>query len=347
MTVHTGADPELVGPWLAQALGEPAWQGCTVELVSGGKSNLTYLVRSPAGEVVLRRPPLGQILPTAHDMAREARVLAALAGTPVPVPAVLACCRDPSVLGQPFYVMSRVHGHVVRDTFPPGYAQTPAERARVAGALVDVLAALHAVDPAAVGLADFARAPERYLERQLRRWSTQWEASRTAEVPELDALAARLAERLPASGGVTIVHGDYRLDNTLLDPDDPGRIAAVLDWEMSTLGDPLADLGLMLVYWTEPGDVGRPQVVRSVTALPGFPTRAQVAAAYAARTGRDVTALPWYVGFGFFKLAVVCQGIVARVEAGAMLGTGFDGYADLVAGLVALGHAALDGGALS
>lgn len=343
-TTSAGADPAVVGPWLAAELDEPGWRESSVELISGGKSNLTYLVHSAAGEAVLRRPPLGQILPTAHDMAREARVIAALAPTPVPVPRVLARCADPAVLGQPFYVMERVAGHVVRDAFPAGYADAPADRARVADALLDTLVALHAVAPAEVGLADFAHAPQRYLERQLRRWSAQWEASRSAGLPDLDRLAARLAAALPASAEVTIVHGDFRLDNTLLDPSDPGRIAAVLDWEMSTLGDPLADLGLLLVYWGQAGDRNRPAVVRSVTAMPGFPNRAAVADLYAQRTGRDVQRLPWYVGFGFFKLAVVCQGIVARAAAGAMVGSGFDGYADLVSGLVRLGHNALDEG---
>ncbi|MHB8449136.1 MAG: phosphotransferase family protein [Mycobacteriales bacterium] len=338
-----GASPEVVGPYLAGVLGDRGWLDCQVELISGGKSNLTYTVASPAGTVVLRRPPLGHLLPTAHDMGREARVLIALADTAVPVPAVLAVCTDPAVLGHPFYVMSKVVGHVVRDSFPDGYAERPEDRAAITTALVDTLVALHGIDYPAVGLADFGK-PSGYLERQLRRWSAQWEASRTGDLPALDSLAAALAAATPASPAATIVHGDYRLDNTLLDPARPGRIAAVLDWEMSTIGDPLADLGLLLVYWTEAEDRGRPAVVQSVTALPGFPTRAGVAAMYAERSGRDVTAIPWYVAFGFFKLAVVCQGIVARVSAGAMLGPGFEGYADLVGGLVTLGHEAISAG---
>lgn len=338
-----GAPAAAVGPYLAEALGDRSWLDCEVELISGGKSNLTYTVTSGAGTVVLRRPPLGHLLPTAHDMGREARVLQALAGTPVPVPPVLAVCPDGAVLGQPFYVMAHVAGHIVRDALPDGYADGPAEREAIAAALVDTLVALHAVDYHEVGLADFGK-PDGYLARQLRRWSAQWAASRTGDLPELDALAAALSAATPAGPPATIVHGDYRLDNTLLDPVVPGQIAAVLDWEMSTLGDPLADLGLLLVYWTEAGDRDRPAVVQSVTALPGFPTRSGVAAEYAKRSGRDVGALPWYVAFGFFKLAVVCQGIVARVSAGAMLGPGFEGYADLVGGLVALGHEALRAG---
>jgi aminoglycoside phosphotransferase (APT) family kinase protein len=338
--LDTGAERAKVGPYLAAALGDPAWAECTVSLISGGKSNLTYLVTGPPGQVVLRRPPLGHVLPTAHDMLREARVMRALAGTPVPVPAVLAVCEGPLVLGAPFYVMSRVDGLVCRDHFPPGYADTPAERGRIAAGLIRTLADLHAVDRDAVGLGDFGR-PEGYLARQVRRWSVQWEATRTHSVPDLDDLAARLAAQIPDSGPATIVHGDFRLDNTMLDPREPGRILAVLDWEMSTVGDPLADLGLMLVYWSEPGEEDRPGAVASVTHLEGFPRRAEVAASYAQLTGRSIELLPWYVAFGCFKLAVVVQGIAARVAGGAMLGTGFDADDGLVAHLVGRGHAAL------
>lgn len=314
-----------------------------MRLIAGGKSNLTYLVTSAAGEVVLRRPPLGHLLPTAHDMGREARVMAALAGTPVPVPVILHVCTDPQVLGQPFYVMSRVAGLICRDSLPAGYADRPQDRQAIAQGLIDVLADLHAVDPARVGLDGFGR-PEGYLERQLRRWSRQWEASRTEPLPELDALVVELTADLPASGPAALVHGDYRLDNTMLDPHRPGRILAVLDWEMSTLGDPLADLGLLLVYWAQADDADQPTVVASVTGLPGFPRRAEVAQLYAQRTGRDLAALPWYVAFGYFKLAVVVQGIWARAQADVMGGQPFAGYTDLVASLVRRGRRALSEG---
>lgn len=345
-SLSAGAEPEVVGPYLSRVLDDARWERCEVALISGGKSNLTYGVRSPAGEVVLRRPPLGHLLPSAHDMRREHTVMAALAGTGVPVPAMRHFCDDPEVLGQPFYVMDRVDGHVVREALPAGYADAPEQRRAVGEGLVAVLADLHAVVPAEVGLEQFGR-PDGYLERQVRRWGRQWEATRLEGHEALDALSADLAASLPASTRTGIVHGDYRLDNTMLHPTEPGRIAAVLDWEMSTLGDPVADLGLLLVYWTQADDGGSrgdALVVPSATSLEGFPTRAEVAELYAARTGADLSALPWAQAFGFYKLAVVCAGIVARAAGGSMLGDGFDGIADRIGPLVELGRATLASG---
>ena len=338
-----GADPAVVGPYLATTLGDDRWASCSVTLIAGGKSNLTYRVDSDAGSAVLRRPPLGHVLPTAHDMVREHTVLSALSGTPVPVPRTLHLCTDPDVLGQPFYVMERVEGHVCRSEMPPGYADQPAQRRAVGEGLVSALADLHGVDATAVGLAEFGR-PEGYLERQVRRWGKQWDATRIEGVEGLDPLAADLAAQVPATQRSSIVHGDFRLDNTMLHPTEPGRIAAVLDWEMSTLGDPLADLGILLVYWSQADDGAERDmgaVIRSATSLEGFPTRAEVAELYAARTGLDLAALPWAVSFGFFKLAVVCAGIVARVRGGAMVGDGFDGIEERIAPLVELGRATL------
>jgi aminoglycoside phosphotransferase (APT) family kinase protein len=339
-----GAEPGKVGPYLADALGDGRWAQCTTTLIAGGKSNLTYLVASEAGEVVLRRPPLGHVLPTAHDMRREARVMSALAPTAVPVPRVLAAEASPDLLGQPFYVMAKVEGHVARESLPPGYADTVQERRAVGEGLVDVLVDLHAVDHREVGLEAFGK-PEGFLERQVRRWVGQWEASKVEELPALDALAADLTARIPASGAAGIVHGDYRLDNCLLDPATPGRIAAVLDWELSTVGDPLVDLGLLLVYWTQKGDdpasgAGLP----CVTCLPGMPTRLDVAERYAARSGRDVDDLPWYAAYGAFKLAVILAGVAMRARGGSMLGDGFDGLAERVPVLVDLGRSALADG---
>ncbi len=338
--ITTGAEPDVVGPLLAGVLHDPRWAECDVALISGGKSNLTYRVACDAGEVVLRRPPLGHVLPTAHDMVREHRVMHALESTPVPVPRVLHLGSPGGPLGVSFYVMERVVGHVCRNALPPGYADGPEPRAAIGAALVDVLADLHAVDPAAVGLEGFGR-PAGFVERQLRRWSQQWEASKAGELPALDGLRDELVRTLPPQRAATIVHGDYRLDNTILHPTAPGRIVAVLDWEMSTLGDPLTDLGTLLAYWSEGTDdavLGAARVMAPVTASEGFPTREEIVRRYAARTGFDVSDVEWYQAFAFFKLAVVCQGIAARAAGGAMLGSGFDDAQRLVAPLVAAGR---------
>jgi aminoglycoside phosphotransferase (APT) family kinase protein len=342
--MQEGADPGLVGPHLAAALHDEQWADCRVELIAGGKSNLTFVVRSAAGEVVLRRPPLSHVLPTAHDMNREHTVISALRATPVPVPRTLLYRgEEESPLGAPFYVMERVLGHVCRDALPAGYADTVAERRAIGDRLVDVLADLHRVDAPAVGLGEFGH-PEGFMARQIRRWGQQWEASKTADLPALDALRGELAERVPPPQAATIVHGDYRLDNTLLHPARAGEVVAVLDWEMSTLGDPLSDLGTTIMYWAQADDgdaLAAVRVAEPVTAAEGFPSRAEVAARYAERTGFDVAELPFYVAFAFFKMAVVVQGIVARVAGGAMLGEGFEGMAERIEPLVELGRATL------
>jgi aminoglycoside phosphotransferase (APT) family kinase protein len=335
-----GAEPETVGPHLARVLHDPRWQTCDVALIAGGKSNLTYRVSSDAGEVVLRRPPLGHVLPTAHDMGREYHVQTALMGTPVPVPRTLWHEGGDGVLGAPFYLMERVVGHVCRNSLPAGYADSREERARIGWALVDVLARLHTIDPDAVGLADFGR-PAGFMERQLRRWSEQWERSKIGSLPALDALRDELARTRPSGGAAAIVHGDYRLDNTILHPTKPGAILAVLDWEMSTLGDPLADLGALLAYWSEEDDhdvLVAARMMPPLTALPGFPSRREVVDIYASQTGFDVSDVDWYQAFAFFKLAVVCQGIAARAAGGAMLGSGFDSAQHLVEPLANAGH---------
>lgn len=326
--------PERLGPALAAATGDDAWRSPAWELVRGGKSNLTFLVSSPAGELVLRRPPTGELLPSAHDMSREARVQAALAPTPVPV-ARIVLRDDGPLLGVPCYVMEKVAGHVVRGELPPGYAQTPAEREAMAGALVDTLATLHAVDPAAVGLADYGR-PEGYLARQVRRWTSQWEQTRTHEVPEMTELARRLTAHLPAQHRSAVVHGDYRTDNVVYHPTRPGVVNAVLDWELSTLGDPLTDLGSLMLFWRSDDDPVL-SLIPGISHLPGMPDRAALLERYSAATGTDPGDLAFYQAFAHFKFAAISQGVSARSRAGATAGQDFGDLDDEVRALGARG----------
>ncbi|GHF37629.1 aminoglycoside phosphotransferase (APT) family kinase protein [Amycolatopsis bartoniae] len=307
----------------------------TGQVVEGGRSNLTYLVSDGRSRWVVRRPPLGHVLPTAHDMAREHRVISALRGTPVPVPATVTLCQDTGVLGASFYVMAFVDGTPYRSAAELEVLG-PERTAGIANALVDTLVDLHAVDPEAVGLADFGR-PEGFLERQLRRWKKQLDASRSRDIEGVDRLHERLARHLPASGAPAIVHGDYRLDNVLVNGED--RITAVLDWEMSTLGDPLTDLALLVAY-AERGKIDL-SIVSNVSTAPGYPTTDEVVARYASRSGRDISALNWYVGFAFFKLAVILEGIYYRFSQGQTVGAGFDQIGEAVGPLVALGNETL------
>jgi aminoglycoside phosphotransferase (APT) family kinase protein len=283
--------------------------------VAGGRSNLTYRVDDSAGgRWALRRPPLSGVLPSAHDMGREHRVISALAGTPVPVPATFGLCQDPAVTGAPFYVMAWVDGVVPRDEATVAASLDEPARAAAAGSLVDALVALHQVDPDRVGLGQLGRRSG-YLERQLARWQRQLEQSRTRPLPALDEVHRRLEANLPAQvGPARIVHGDYRLDNVVLSP--AGQVQAVLDWELCTLGDPLADVGLLLVYWADPGDDTLP-LGAAPTLMPGFPDRAAITEAYAARSGRDLSDLDVYVAFASWKLAVILEGVVARHATGA------------------------------
>jgi aminoglycoside phosphotransferase (APT) family kinase protein len=294
-------------------------------VIAGGRSNLTYTVSDNLHHWVVRRPPLAHVLPTAHDMAREWRVISALQGTSIPVPGTVLLCEDPGVIGAPFYVMDFVDGHVVRDRLPEAWPATVATREAMSTALVDTLLELHAVSPDAVGLGDFGR-PQGFLERQVRRWWQQWEASKTREIPAIEDLHQRLLDGVPAQSQPGIVHGDYRFDNVIYTPDDPHRIAAVVDWEMSTVGDPLCDLGLLVVYWVT--DASDP----AASALPGgrvslgegFPAREQMIASYAARSGRDLSNLEWYVALGHYKLAIIAEGINARFLLGMTVGDGFE-----------------------
>jgi aminoglycoside phosphotransferase (APT) family kinase protein len=307
----------------------------SAEVVQGGRSNLTYIVTDGAGRWVVRRPPLGHVLPTAHDMAREFRVISGLHGTAVPVPGTVVLCQDTDVLGAQFYVMEFVEGTPYRSDKQLA-ALGPARTRSIADALVDTLVDLHAVDPAAAGLGDFGR-PEGFLERQLRRWKKQLDGSRSRDLPGVDTLHDRLAAKLPVSGPPSIVHGDYRLDNVLVDGDD--RITAVLDWEMSTLGDPLTDVALLVAYAER--DKVSLQMVSNASSAPGYPSTDEVVARYAERSGRDVSALNWYVSFAFFKLAVILEGIYFRYSKGQTVGAGFENVGSGVVPLIAHGNESL------
>ncbi|MGW2510248.1 phosphotransferase family protein [Streptomyces scopuliridis] len=322
-----GLDPEQLRGHLDRALPGLVSGPLDARLIEGGRSNLTYAVTDsaePAHRWVVRRPPLGHVLATAHDMKREYRVIEALYPTAVPVPEPLLLCEDESVLGAPFYVMEYVAGTPYRTA--EQLAPLGPERTRAAVlALVDTLVELHAVDPAAVGLGDFGR-PDGFLDRQLRRWGKQLDASRNRELAGIDELHAALGRSLPGSPAPTVVHGDYRLDNVLLGEDD--RIEAVLDWEMSTLGDPLTDLGLLVMYSARLELTGSP--ISTTAGAAGHPAPAELIERYAAGSGRDTSAISWYTAFAWFKLAVILEGIHYRYTLGRTVGPGFDRIGALV-----------------
>lgn len=341
MTELPGVDLTALASWLDSHC--PGLRGGELAgvVLAGGKSNLTYRISDGTTSWALRRPPLAHVLPTAHDMAREYRVISALAGTAVPVPEPIALCDDPAVLGAPFYLMGYVDGVVLDQPGVLGRL-APATATRSCELLMDTLVDLHAVDPGAVGLADFGR-PEGFLARQVRRWHQQWEASQTQPRDELGALVERLTTTLPEQSAPAVVHGDYRLTNVMFAP-DVDRIAAVVDWEMATLGDPLTDLGLLVVYQNlaQQGDMVMPRM----TPDRGFLTAEQMLEHYARRSTRDLGNVDWYIGFGYFKLAVVAEGIHHRYLAGKTVGAGFDHFGPAVPGLLRAGLAALAGRSL-
>jgi aminoglycoside phosphotransferase (APT) family kinase protein len=304
-------------------------------LISGGRSNLTYEVSDGTRTWVVRRPPLGHVLATAHDMGREYRVITALRDTSVPVPLTYALCTDPDVLGAPFYVMSKVDGVPYRTA--DQLAEVGPIRARaIAEHMIGTLAVLHAVPPAEVGLADFGR-PEGFLARQVRRWKQQLDASRSRPLAGIDELHALLAADPPDGSPPAIVHGDYRLDNVLVDADD--KVAAVVDWEMATLGDPLTDVGLLVVYQ----QMDRLGDGPMASAAPGYPSVPEVLDLYAARSGRDLSDLGFYIALASFKAAVILEGIHFRYVHGQTVGEGFEQIGTLVEPLVAAGLAAMQG----
>jgi aminoglycoside phosphotransferase (APT) family kinase protein len=340
-----GIDAAGMGDWFAANV-PAAVPPLTYERIAGGHSNLTYRVTDAAGsEWALRRPPLGKTLSSAHDMAREHRVVAALGGTPVPVAPVVGLCEDEEVNGAPFYVMEFVRGPVLRGVSEAEAAfPDEGDRREIGLRVADTLAAIHAVDPDAVGLGDLGR-KEDYVARQLRRWHGQWEKSKTRELAAIDRVHERLAARIPAQVGASIVHGDYRLDNMILT--DSGEVAAVVDWELCTLGDPLADVGTLMAYWPERGQeeisLGLP-----ANLAPGFPTRPELAARYAETSGRDLSELDFFTALGYWKLAIILEGVYARYAAGgygdAGSASGFEAFARLVERLAETAEAVEAGG---
>jgi aminoglycoside phosphotransferase (APT) family kinase protein len=299
------------------------------ERIAGGHSNLTYRVTDAAGQKwALRRPPLGKRLGSAHDMAREHKVVSALGGTEVPVAPVVGLCEDESVNDAPFYVMEFVEGPILRGLAEAEIFPDEGDRRAIGERVADTLVKIHAVDPDAVGLGDLGR-KEDYVARQLRRWQGQWEKSKTRELEPIDRVHEALSARIPEQGSATIVHGDYRLDNMILT--DAGEVAAVVDWELCTLGDPLADVGLLMAYWPKRGDdvvaLGMP-----ANLAPGFPTQEELAARYAERSGRDLSDLGFYVALGYWKLAIILEGVYARYTAGGYgkVNEGVEAFARLV-----------------
>ncbi len=329
-------DVAKLDAWLAEVL--PELQGpLSVAQFPGGYSNLTYLLRKGEHELVLRRPPFGARVKSGHDMGREYRVLAGLAPVYPPAPRPLAQCNDAAVIGAPFYVMQRRRGLIVRKQLPEGI--TPELLGRMCESLVDELVALHAVDLDAAGLRDLGH-PEGYVRRQVEGWTARWHKARTDDVPDIEALAAWLDAHQPGDGDVCLVHNDYKFDNVVLDPHDPTRIVAVLDWEMCTIGDPLLDLGTTLGYWVQADDAGAWRAMAfGPTAMPGAWGRQQVARRYAARSGRSLEHVLFAYVFGLLKIAVIVQQIHQRYRLGL---TKDPRFATLDRGVAVLGRTAAE-----
>ncbi len=306
-----GIDGERVGAWL-EANVDGARGPFAYERIAGGRSNLTYRVTDSAGTSwALRRPPMGKALGSAHDMGREHRVVSALGPTPVPVAAIAGYCTDESVNEAPFYVMDFLEGPILR-LREDAEAFDEVSRRAIGERVVDTLVEIHAQVPDDIGLGDLGK-KEDYVARQLHRWQRQWEGSKTREIPLVEQVHDRLSELIPAQGPATLVHGDYRLDNMILE--DSGEVAAVVDWELCTLGDPLADVGLLLVYWGEEGDTLLP-LFEPATMAPGFPSREDVRTRYAERSGRDLSGIDYFVALGYWKLAIILEGVYSRYAKG-------------------------------
>ncbi|MBW9205704.1 phosphotransferase family protein [Mumia sp. zg.B17] len=338
MTDLPGLDLDRLGTYLEDSVPGLVGGPLTGSVIPGGRSNLTYDVTDGETHVVVRRPPLGHVLATAHDMRREFTVINALGSTNVPVPHAYVLCEDTDVIGSPFYVMSKAEGRALRRA---GELEElgPERTADIAGLLIDTLADLHAVDPASVGLEEFGR-PQGYLERQVRRWTKQAEASKSRDLAGYEELRDFLGTHVPTHSDATIVHGDYRLDNVLVDtsPDGKDAITAVLDWEMATLGDPLSDIALTIVY-QEMGRSTRNNAVADATAAPGYPTVDEVLERYSSRSGRDVSTMGFHLALGYFKLAVITEGIHYRYTQGQTVGDGFSRMGAATEPLIAAGLA--------
>ncbi|HZE51402.1 MAG TPA: phosphotransferase family protein [Jatrophihabitantaceae bacterium] len=337
MTELPGLDLGRVAAWMDRELPDVRTGELDADIIQGGKSNLTYRVTDGQHVWALRRPPLGHVLPTAHDMSREYRVISALDGSDVPVASAVGLCTDLDVLGAPFYLMSYVDG-VVFDRADALAALDRDSARRLGEVLIDTLVALHHVDPDQVGLGDFGR-PAGFLERQVGRWHKQWQASETRPLPELGKVVDALRARLPESAAPGVVHGDYRLTNVIYAA-DLTRIAAVVDWEMATLGDPLTDVGLLVVYHqlAEQQELTMPMM----RPADGFLSADQLAARYAASSGRSVDELGWYVAFGYYKLAVIAEGIAARHLQGKTVGAGYERFGSVVPALLTEALATLE-----
>jgi len=329
-----GVDLAALTEFLMRVLPTPPVGPVKVSLLAGGRSNLTYVVSDASREWVLRRPPLGHVLETAHDMKREYRVMDALAPTPVPVPAMVGFSDDLRYLGAPFYVMERVGGIAYRHSADFDKLDAQGRRALGLG-FVDVLAKLACVDHDAVGLSGFGR-PDGFAARQVRRWTKQLAASASREIAGIAELGSRLAQRAPDEQRAAIVHGDFRLDNALVHPADPGHVLAMIDWEMSTVGDPLTDLGMLYLFWEGWKGLDNP-IAATPADFPGFPSWEELCERYVAHTDLDLTEFDWYGAFAFFKLAVICEGIHYRFVSGLTVGEGFERICDMVAPLVARG----------
>lgn len=336
----SAVDLDALRRWLDQHAPEGVAGPLSASLVAGGRSNPTFALTDGTRRWILRRPPFGRVLPTAHDMHREHRVLSALADAPgVVVPRVVGPVGAEDVLGAPFYVMERLEGRTLRSAADTADL-TPDQRATLSDALVDLLVALHAVRPADVGLADFGR-PEGYLDRQLSRWRRQWEASATEDRPIVDQVLHRLGETVPSGNRPGIVHGDFKLDNVMVALDDPTRIVGLLDWEMSTLGDTRTDVGIMCSFWEGPGEPVHPITAGSTTHR-GFPGRAHLADRYLEAVGVDDLDIAWFTAFADLKIAVILEGIHARHLDGHTVGEGFDDIGAMIAPLLDRAWSTLD-----